>query len=61
MGDARKIASNAGKFSTCSDCVISLALVPAFTHSENILDFPFHPKRDSFGQETWPLLSRFSV
>jgi hypothetical protein len=56
MGDARKIASYAGKFSTYSDYVISLTLVPAFTPSENILDVPFHPKRDSFGQETWPLL-----
>lgn len=55
MCDERKIASYAGKFPTCCDYVISLTLVSAFTPSENIL-VPCHPKRDSFGQETWPLL-----
>ena len=56
MCDARKIASYAGKFPTCSDNVTSLTLFPAFTPSENTLVVPCHPKRYSFGQETWPLL-----
>jgi hypothetical protein len=41
LDDARKIASYAGKFPTCSDYVTSLTLFPAFTPSENILVVPF--------------------